>query len=64
MAIEKAYPSNPDVVIYATINSLQMWGELLKEADKTQLSRMVEHLETWASKRARQQVTSSDIAFI
>jgi hypothetical protein len=41
-----------------------MWRELLKEADKTQLSRMVEHLETWASKRIRQQVTSSDIAFI
>ena len=33
MVIEKAYPSNPDVVIYATINSLQMWGDLLKDTD-------------------------------
>jgi hypothetical protein len=33
-------PSNPDMVIYAAVNFLQMWGELLKEADKSKIVMM------------------------
>lgn len=41
MAIERTFPSNPDAVIYAAINSLQMWGDLLKDADKALVMKMV-----------------------
>lgn len=39
MAIEKVFPSNPDSIIYAAVNCVQMWGDLLKEADKTKLTK-------------------------
>jgi hypothetical protein len=55
MAIQTVFPSNPDVVLYNTITFLQMWRELMKDADKIHLSKMVEGLETWISKRDRLQ---------
>jgi hypothetical protein len=64
MAIEKKIPSNPDVVLYNTINSLQMWRDFMKEADKVHLSKMVEHLEDWISKRDHRQDFNSDIAVL
>jgi len=45
MAIEKIFPSNPDVVLYNTIISLQMWSDLMKDTDKSQMAKMVKHLE-------------------
>ena len=64
MAIEKSFPSNPDMVLYNAINSLQMWGNLLKDTDKMQMPKMVERLGTWISKRARHQVFSSGVAIL
>jgi hypothetical protein len=61
---EKKFPSNPDVVLYNTINSLQMWRDFMKEADKVHLSKMVEHLEDWISKRDHRQDFNSDIAVL
>ena len=46
MAIQRAFPSDPDVVIYTSTNSLQMWGDLLKDADKIQLLKMVSRMES------------------
>jgi hypothetical protein len=46
MAIEKSFPFNPDMVLYNAINSLRMWGDLLKDTNKMQMSKMVERLGT------------------
>jgi hypothetical protein len=37
MAIEKTFPSNPDAVISATTNCLQMWADLHKELRRRQI---------------------------
>lgn len=42
MAIEKIFSTNPDVVIHAALNSMQMWIELQKEADKRKMKEMVQ----------------------
>ena len=47
MAIEKNYPSNPDAVIYAAIHYMQMWVDLQKECDKTNLDQMAKSLSEW-----------------
>jgi hypothetical protein len=44
MAIQKIFPANPNLVLYNTINLLQMWRELMKDPDKIYLSEMVEIL--------------------
>jgi len=41
-----------------------MWRDFMKEADKVHLSKMVEHLEDWISKRDRCQDFNSDIAVL
>jgi hypothetical protein len=64
MAIEKSFPSDPDLVLYNAINSLQMWGDLLKDTDRVQIYKMVEHLGSWIGKRVRHQITSSDVAIL
>ena len=64
MAIQKVFSSNPDVVLYNTITFLQMWRDLMKDADKIHLSKMVEGLETWISKRDRLQTFNSDVAIL
>ena len=64
MAIEGIFPSNPDVVLYNTINSLQMWSDLMKDIDKSQLAKMVKCLEYWMGKRKRYQDFNSDIAVL
>jgi hypothetical protein len=53
VAIEMIFPSNPDVVIYATVNFMQMWGQLLKEADKGKLMKTVQCLEEWINKKQK-----------
>jgi hypothetical protein len=52
MAIERTFPANPDVAIHITMNFMQLWGELLKEADRDKLLLSVARLESWASKSA------------
>lgn len=37
MAIEKSYPSNPDEVIYAAANFMQIWVELHRENDEVEV---------------------------
>lgn len=37
MAIEKLFPSNPDAVIYTTVNFMQFWEDVLKKDDKVKL---------------------------
>lgn len=64
MSIEKKFPYNTEMVLYNALNSLQMWGELLKESDKTHLSKMVERLEEWIRKRDRCHEDVSDIAML
>jgi hypothetical protein len=64
MAIQTVFPSNPDVVLFNAITFLQMWRELMKDVDKIHLSKMVEGLETWISKRDRLQTFNSDVAFL
>lgn len=51
MVIEKKFPSNPDMVIYAAVNFRQMWGELLKEADKSKIVMMASQAGSWMAKK-------------
>jgi hypothetical protein len=61
MAIQKDFPSNPDVVLYSAINIIQMWRDLVKDADKMHLSEMVKVVGTWISKCHRLQTFNSDV---
>jgi O-antigen/teichoic acid export membrane protein len=58
LTIEKIFPSNLDVVIYATINSMQMWGELLKEVDKGKMLKVVRCLSDWLNKEKHPDMSS------
>ena len=44
MAIEKHFPSTPDVMIYLVINFLQTWVDLQRENDKAKMKEMVQSL--------------------
>ena len=61
MAIEKNYPSNPDAVIYAAIHYMQMWVDLQKECDKTNLDQMAKSLSEWMKNKEAFDGPSSDI---
>ena len=50
MAIEKLFPSNPDAVIHATINFVQIWAGLSKEGDAARMKDMAQRLLDWMHK--------------
>lgn len=58
MDIEKTFPSNPDLVIYAAVSFLQIWGELVKEADKIKLLEMFSQVGSWISKKEQRPLIS------
>lgn len=64
MAIENIFPSNPFVVIYVAMKSLQMWGELLKEDGKSKLIKAVNCLEGWIKQKESVADMCSDVVFL
>lgn len=64
MAIEKCFPTNPDVVIHSTINLMQMWIDLQKTKDKDKLMELVQCLTCSMGEKKQGPISCSDIEAI
>jgi len=51
MAIEKLFPLNPDVVIHAAVNFVQIWADLNKEGEAVKMKGMAQRLSNWMHKK-------------
>lgn len=64
MAIEKLFPLNPDAVIHAAINFVQIWAGLSKEGDAAMMKDMAQRLSDWMHKKDVFNGSYSDIAIM